>query len=255
MSTDQTKEFLESLPELEKGKTFCFKCYPGISCFNECCGDLQLVLTPYDVLRLCRELDMPSRDFVHSHCEVEVMPDTRFPMLRLRMTDNARRSCPFVREAGCSVYENRPGACRTYPLGRATRPNGEGGVQEQFFVVQEPHCRGFEESTEWTTDTWLKDQGFEIYVKYNDKYMNLLARWKETGKSLPDQVVHMAMLALYQLDDFRRMIDEMKMFERVDVPEERQAAIMESDEAALDFGLDWLELMLFRTSETLRPRA
>lgn len=255
MSTDKTKEFLESLPQLEEGKTYCFKCYPGISCFNECCGDLQLVLTPYDVLRLCRELGMPSKEFIRAHSEADMMPDTRFPLLRLRMTDNARRSCPFVRESGCSVYLNRPGACRTYPLGRATRPDGKGGVQEQFFVVQEPHCRGFEEKDEWTSKTWVQDQGFEVYVQYNDKYMNLLARWKEAGKPLPDQMVQMAMLALYQVDDFRCMIRQMKLFDRIDIPAERQQAIMDDDEATLDFGLDWLELMLFRSSNVLKPRA
>lgn len=254
MTTDQTKEFLDSLPELEKGQSYCFKCYPGISCFNECCGDLNLVMTPYDVLRLRRNLGMLSRDFLHVHCETSVMPDTRFPVLRLRMTENEKHSCPFVREEGCSVYPDRPGACRTYPLGRATRPDGRGGIEEQFFVVQEPHCRGFEESAEWTSDEWLKDQGFDIYVRFNDRYMNLLARWKDTGKQLPDQMVQMVVLALYQLDDFRGMIENMRVFDRFDVDDERRAAIMEDDEAALDFSLDWLELLLFRSCENLKPK-
>ncbi|WP_147818973.1 YkgJ family cysteine cluster protein [Salidesulfovibrio onnuriiensis] len=255
MSKDETKEFLDSLPELKKGESYCFKCYPGISCFNECCGDLNLVMTPYDVLRLRRNLDMASRDFVHMHCETSVMPDTRFPVLRLRMTDNEKRSCPFVRPEGCSVYPDRPGACRTYPLGRATRPDGKGGVEEQFFVVREPHCRGFEESDQWTSDEWLKDQGFDIYVRFNDRYMGLLARFKETGKQLPDQMVQMVVLALYQLDDFRAMIRNMRVFDRFEVDEERQRAVMEDDEAALEFAYDWLELMLFRSCENLKPKA
>ncbi|WP_243544256.1 YkgJ family cysteine cluster protein [Pseudodesulfovibrio tunisiensis] len=254
MSKDETKEFLESLPQLKDGETYCFKCYPGISCFNECCGDLNLVLTPYDVLRLRRALEMPSKNFVHGFCEAQLAPDTRFPVMRLRMTDNARRSCPFVRTEGCSVYPNRPGACRTYPLGRATRPDGKGGILEQFFVVQEPHCHGFEEKDAWTSREWLKDQGFEPYVASNDRYMNLLARWKETGKSLPDQMVHMSMLALYQMDDFRNFVRDMKVFERLDVTLERQEAVLTDEEAALEFGMDWLELMLFRSCDRLKPK-
>lgn len=254
MEKDQTKEFLDSLPELKEGEKYCFKCHPGISCFNECCGDLNLVLTPYDVLRLRKHMGIASREFIHSFCEASLMEDIRFPRMNLRMTDTAKRSCPFVREEGCSVYPDRPGACRTYPLGRAARPDGEGGVLEQFFVVKEPHCRGFEESAEWTSGEWLKDQGFDVYIRFNDKYMNLMARWRETGNQLPDQMVHMAMLALYQLDDFRNMVQDMKVFDRIDVDEARQQKIMEDDEAALEFGLDWLELMLFRESASLKPR-
>ena len=32
--------------------TFRFGCGPHVPCFTECCGKLELVLTPYDVLRL-----------------------------------------------------------------------------------------------------------------------------------------------------------------------------------------------------------
>lgn len=255
MHDDETKEFLDSLEELKPGETFRFKCYPGVQCFNECCADLNLVLTPYDILRLRKNLGLSSREFIHDFCHASMAQDTRFPVLSLRMSDNEKHNCPFMRVEGCPVYTDRPGACRTYPLGRATRPDGNGGIEEQYFVVREGHCHGFEESKEWTRETWLKDQGFEPYIEFNDKLMVLLARWKEAGRPLPDKMVHMVMLALYQIDDFQRFITDMKVFSRIEVPEERQKAVMEDEEAALLFGMEWLDMMLFGPNETLKPKA
>ena len=45
-------------------KTFKFRCYRGIGCFTVCCADLNLVITPYDILRLKNRLDLTSDDFL-----------------------------------------------------------------------------------------------------------------------------------------------------------------------------------------------
>ncbi|WP_320171996.1 YkgJ family cysteine cluster protein [Maridesulfovibrio sp.] len=251
---DQTQEFLNSLPELEPGKTFGFACHPQVRCFNACCGDLNLMLTPYDVLRLRRALGHDSKKFIHNHADISRTPGTGFPMCRLRMLDNAKRSCPFVRAEGCSVYENRPGACRTYPLGRASRMGENGEVIEQFFIVQEPHCRGFEEKKEWTSDEWLKDQGLEAYNAVNDRYMRIMNRTHQAGAVLDERKLNMAFLALYQVDNFTNFIKDMNVFSRLDVSEERQQAILTDEEECLNFALDWVELLALGSSENLQPK-
>ena len=243
MTKDQTQDFLDSLPELRPGEEFSFGCHPDVSCFNACCGDLRLMLTPYDVLRLRRGLGKAGRDFLLEYCQVGPLPGSGFPGVRLRMMDDAKQRCPFVRAAGCSVYEHRPSACRTYPLGRATRMDEEGNLLEQYFVVQEPHCRGFSETTRWTGETWLKDQGLEAYHAWNDRYMSLVMRTKRQGM-LDERRANMAVLALYQTDDFQRFVRDMRLFERIKVDEERQARIVSDEEAALGFGLDWLDLLI-----------
>ena len=77
-------------------------------------------------------------------------------------------------EAGCKVYGNRPSACRTYPLGRASRIDESEQVEEQFFVVREPHCRGFEEDKTWDAASWLADQDLIRYNAANDRYLLLM---------------------------------------------------------------------------------
>lgn len=254
MSNDETREFLDSLPELEEGKTYNFKCYPGITCFNRCCSDLDMVLTPYDILRLRTALGKDSIEFLRVHTTGHKAQDTGFPVFKLRMNDDEIRSCQFVTDEGCSVYPDRPGACRMYPLGRATRPDGDGGVREQFFIVKEDHCQGFQEKDEWTGAEWKEDQGFQDYTASNDRYMSILARVKEGGRPVSDKMSHMATLAMYKVDEFQRFIKQMRLFERVDVDEKRQKAILEDEFVALSFAMDWFELMLFHDTSRLKPK-
>ena len=180
MEKDASREFMENLPELEPGQTFCFACHPEVPCFNRCCAELTLPLTPYDVLRLRRHMnDMPSEAFLNDFTRMRTFPDTGFPLPLLRMLEGPGEPCPFVTPGGCSVYENRPGACRFYPLGRGTKMGHE-GVDERFFLVREPHCHGFDEGKEWTAQTWLASQELDAYNAANDRYMRLIAMVKAT---------------------------------------------------------------------------
>ena len=248
MNHDASREMLESLPELAPGEKFCFDCGPEVPCFNQCCAELTLPLTPYDVARLRRQLGMGSEEFLRAFTTMRSFPDTGFPLPLLRMLDGPGEPCPFVSPAGCSVYEDRPGACRCYPLGRGTRLEGA-GVDERFFLVREPHCHGFDKGCERTAAEWFENQGLAPYNQANDRYMRLMALVRGTGKPLEAKLATMAILCLYQLDKFRQLITNMSIFGRVDVDAARQAAIMEDspegDAAALDFGLDWMELVIF----------
>jgi hypothetical protein len=251
MHDDQSKEFLDSLPELKAGESFRFACHPGVPCFNACCGDLNLMLTPYDVLRLRRSLKESSREFISGRAELHRAPDTGLPALKLRMDEARAKACPFVTEGGCSVYPDRPAACRTYPLGRATRLDENGELFERYFVVREAHCRGFEEGRDFTAPQWLADQGLEPYNHSNDKLMRLMAMQRETGRPVTADQANMALLALYQLDSFGDFIRDMKVLDRLELSLERRRAVLEDEEARLDFALDWLKLVLFRKCEAL----
>ena len=251
---DATQRFLDSLPEIAPDQEFAFACHPDVPCFNACCSDLNLMLTPYDVLRLRRMLSESSNDFIQNRAVVRLAPDTGLPLFKLRMCDDKRRSCPFVREAGCSVYADRPAACRTYPLGRATRIDENGKVSQRFFLVREPHCKGFAETQTWTPGSWLKNQGLEPYNACNDRYMRLLARIKEAGRPVAPKQANMAALALFQLDNFARFIQDTGLLDRLELDDDAKADILADEEARLFFAIDWLELVLFGASDNVRPK-
>ena len=251
---DKSRDLLESLPELAPDETFVFDCGPHMPCFNRCCAELTLPLTPYDVLRLRRQLGMGGEDFLRTFATLRSFPDTGFPLPLLRMLESPDAPCPFVTPAGCSVYEDRPGACRCYPLGRGARM-GADGVAERFFLVREEHCRGFDHGTARTPAQWFASEGMDSYTAFNDRYMRLMALVRATEKQLEPRLATTAVLCLYQLDKFRELITAMRIFSRVEVPPDEQARIMEDslagDEAALGFALDWMELVIFGVSPNL----
>lgn len=248
---DTTQEFLDSMPELKKGEKFQFACHPGVACFNACCSDLRMPLSPYDVLRLRQETGQGSEAFIKTFTRVETYPNTNFPILYMKMTDGPTRPCPFVSQAGCQVYPNRSAACRTYPLGRATRVDN-GTLVEQYFVIAEQHCHGFSEEPVWTSEEWLQDQELVPYNHFGDRYTRLMGRAIENGMMLSQKQLTLCLLALYELDRFRDFIQGVNLFARLNVPAEEQQRILEDEEARLAFGLDWVELVLFGDNERLQ---
>lgn len=250
-------EMIDSLPEIGHQDTFCFDCGPDVPCFNRCCAELTLPLTPYDMLRLHRQLGGTCEEIIRTFTHLRSFPDTGFPLLLMRMIESPDAPCPFVTPAGCSIYQDRPGACRSYPLGRGAKL-GRQGVEERFFVVHEDHCRGFDHGACHTPAQWFENQGLEKYNFFNDRYMRLMSMIKATERPLDSRMANMCLVCLYQLDRFRELIEMMKIFSRVRISDEKKAIIMadsaEGGEARLNFAFDWMELLLFGQAENLEKK-
>ena len=41
-----------------------FRCHPEVSCFTACCGNINIILTPYDILRIRKALNLPAEEFM-----------------------------------------------------------------------------------------------------------------------------------------------------------------------------------------------
>src|SRR3972149_122659 len=46
---------------------FQFRCRKGIACFNKCCENIDILLTPYDIVRLKNRLGITSREFIDAY--------------------------------------------------------------------------------------------------------------------------------------------------------------------------------------------
>ena len=252
---DASESFLDSLPELQPEERFLFVCNERVPCFNRCCSELTMPLAPYDVLRLRRNLGIDSDSFIKQFTTMQLYPDTGFPLPLLKMLDGPDALCPFLMPAGCSVYEDRSAACRTYPLGRGARPGPDGTVRERFFLVREDHCLGFDAGRHWNAREWLADQGLEPYNRSNDRYMRLMAKVKASGQPVSQRMATMCLLAFFQLDRFKDFAESMGVFDKVDIADERRLAVLEDEEARLDFAFDWVELVLFGSAEELTRKA
>jgi Fe-S-cluster containining protein len=239
-------EFPENVTKLCGLKRFSFRCHPGVACFTECCRQLDLVLTPYDVLLLCKELQMKPADFIERHVVVEQDEKSIFPVLYLGMVDDGRASCPFVTMEGCRVYNGRPGACRAYPVGRGTTLDSNGRKQEFFVLVREEHCQGFVEPVTQNVAEWFKDQALEEHNSLNDEVLTLLQYEKaRKGVRLTREQQDRFILALYRLDEFRDLITSTSFQEGFALTEEEKKLVAIDDAALLRFGIRWLKETLF----------
>ena len=230
-----------------EGNTFRFRCHKGLPCFTQCCAGLNLTLTPYDIVRMKNRLGLPSDRFLDAYTETRLDKHPRFPMLVLRMGTDEEKKCPFVTADGCAIYDDRPAACRIYPLGRAAlKVDPERGTKEKFFVVHEDHCLGFGEDRLWTVEAWLADQGVHEYNAMNDKWLEIISSPKSLGpeKDIPRKI-QMFFMASYNLDKFREFIFGSRFFDLFDVDGDKKKKLGSDDIALMSFAFDWLKFSLF----------
>lgn len=238
--------FPENVSRLCNSKPFSFRCHPNISCFNECCRELELILTPYDVLCLCRELRMSATEFIGRFAVVEEDENGGFPRLYLGMVDDGKASCPFISEKGCRVYNSRPGACRAYPVGRGATLDVKGRLHEIHVLVREEHCLGFREPDSHTVAEWFENQGLNDYNAINDEVLSLLQHEQmHQSVCFTRKQKENFMLALYKLDEFRKVVSAVAFQKTNKLSQEEREAILEDDLSLLRFGIDWLKKLLF----------
>jgi len=231
---------------------FKFKCHKDVKCFTKCCRGIRIVLTPYDIIRLKKNLQLTSEEFLAIYTEPQLLEKTDLPMVLLKLLDDDQNSCPFVRDEGCIVYEDRPTTCRYYPLGVAALQHKEGADDEGFFFfVNEPHCLGFEEDQKWTVAEWRKDQGVDLHDDINAEWTDLVVRKRSFPASikLTDKAKQLFFLVSYNIDKFRSFVFESTFLERYEVDPETLEALRSDDVRLLQFGLTWLKGILFQQKD------
>jgi hypothetical protein len=231
---------------LRHDERLSFACHSGLACFNRCCRDKRLPLLPYDVLRLRRALGLPSQELLARHAVLELDPASGWPTLRIRLEADGR--CPFVGEAGCTVYAHRPTCCRIYPLARAVRPGPAPGdpPDERFLALEPAGCLGWGAPRELTLGELLEEQGLPPYHDANNRLLRLLLHpGRARPLALDERQLHAVILALYNLDLWREASAAPGFAPRFGLSAARLEAASASDEALLALGQDWLALELF----------
>jgi len=228
-------------------RKFRFACNKNLPCFTKCCANLNLVLTPYDVLRFKNRLNLSSEEFLENYTTSYIDEVYGVPVVKLKMNNDESRRCPFVSPEGCAVYEDRPGACRLYPLGRAaSKISEECSAGEYYFVVKESHCLGFNEKQEWTVQEWIINQGVDEDNEMNDLFMNITAgRRAQTIKALSDKQLQMFYMACYNLDEFRRFVFETTFLDKFDITQDVLNHIKTDNMKLMAFAFQWLKFSLF----------
>lgn len=237
---------LDEHSKLSPNSKFKFSCHKGLSCFGQCCGDVNIFLTPYDVLRMKKVLNLSSEDFLEKYTLPLLLEEQGIPVVLLKMGNDANKKCPFVTPDGCMIYEDRPWACRMYPLGLASSKTDDAGEQFCFIAEQGSFCQGFKEDKEWTVEEWLRDQKVDDFNKKSDAYMQFtLHKHFQEGKGIEPSKVKMFYEACYDLDQFRSHLFESKFFSLFELESDFIEKLKTDDEELLNFGINWLRFALF----------
>jgi len=244
---DMKKRILEKYERLSIEDKFTFKCEPGISCFTKCCGDVNIFLTPYDVLRLKKRLGITSGEFIDKYTIMPFTKDQQLPVLLLKMDESNDKRCFFVGEQGCTVYEDRPWPCRMYPIGKAQAESADGKSGEEFyFIMAEDLCEGVGQGKEWSIHEWITNQGVLDYDEFGEYFKKLtLHPFFQKGGELPPEKIEMYFMSLYDLDKFREFLFESGFFKRFEVEDWLIEKLKVSDSELLRFGYQWIFFALF----------
>jgi Fe-S-cluster containining protein len=237
------------LTVLSPGDNFRFACHPGLECFTRCCRGITIFLTPYDILRMKNALSISSESFLKQYT-ASLIGDSGFPVVFLKMGDDASQSCPFVTPRGCEIYDHRPWACRIYPLKPESTKLTEKADKAYYSVMDVPFCLGKFEDTVTTVSEWQEEQGIPLYLEMEKKFKKItmndfLADKKIVNRKIQD----MYYMACYDLDRFRRFVFESTFLERFEASPEEVAQIQHDDVALYQFAMKWLEYGLIGQQE------
>ncbi len=243
----QLPEPLRNRRQLGTGSTFCFDCNPRLDCFTHCCSDVNIVLTPADVLGLARWSGLSTGEFLDRHTLSPITKELHLPVVMLKMGEAPEKRCPFVSENGCAVYDARPWACRMYPVGMALPPARAGVPPEPaWFLFEDDFCHGREQSRTWSVQDWKRDQGVDARDDLEQGFRDLVGHpWFIGGRQLDPRRIEMFFMAAYDLDAFREFVFSTTFVKRFELDEAFVETLRTDDHALLLFGFRWLRFALF----------
>ena len=259
--SEEIKENFNLKPITPEG-IFSFDCHPKVSCFNKCCHEIDVILTPYDILIMKNGLRLRSDEFLIKYTTFQNLKDTGIPLVKLLMREKSNGACIFLDgKKGCSIYKNRPQVCRSYPLGLGTldprhaKLQTEGQSPEARFMIQEDMCMGHREPKTWTLKKWVNDQGTAEIEEFNKPWMDIVAKLKSMKLSEKQHhEIRLFIMASYDLDTFSRFVFESSLLKRFEIDEKQINSIRKNEKKLLQFGMEWLNFSLFGEGN-IRPKA
>lgn len=241
--------------QVDENHVIKFRCYKGIECFNACCRDIDITLTPYDILRLKQHLGLTSSEFLTRYTFPFEFGKNSIAGVKMKPVEDGTQ-CQFMTEEGCSVYEDRPTACRYYPVGLlSTRRADENFDRASYALVKEDHCKGHLQEREITIKDYRSEQGLEEYDEHGRGWRQLILKMKSAGPAigtLSKKSLQLFFMACYDLDRFREFVKSEGFQATFDLEEEARREICEDDLALLKFGDRFIRQVMFGEETIVR---
>jgi uncharacterized protein len=246
------------MPEMLEGdKVIQFQCRKGIDCWNACCSNIDISLTPVDILRLSRRLNISTTEFLmHYTFPYEIEPNG-IAGVKFKPIENGS-ACQFMRPEGCDVYSDRPTACRYYPVALLSmRRSDEFTDRNAFALVKEAHCHGHNEPRQLTIDEYRKEQGLVEYDELGRGWRQLVLKKKSSGPVVgtpSKRSLQLWFMACYDLDRFRDFIASTAFNEAYDIQWDEMQKILSTDDELMLFAFRFLRQTMFG-EESIKMKA
>jgi hypothetical protein len=161
---------------------------------------------------------------------------------------------------GCSVYEDRPTACRYYPVALLSmRKQNEYTDTHGYALVKEPHCLGHNEARPITIEDYRQEQGIPEYDEHGRGWRQLILKKKSSGPTVgkpTPRSLQLFFMACYDLDRFREFVTGTSFNDLYDLPPDLQQQIRTDDIALMEFGFRLLRQVMFNEmSIAIKPDA
>ena len=237
------------LPQtFSEDKSIQFRCHRGIACWNACCSNIDISLTPYDILRLKRRLGLTSTEFLERYTVPYEMEKDGIAGVKLKPVDSGT-ACRFMQTEGCGIYADRPTACRYYPVALLSmRRQGESADVDSYALVKEPHCLGHNESRAITVADYRNEQGLPEYDELARGWRQLILKKKSSGPTIgkpSKRSLQLFFMTCYDVDRFREFVGSDGFAAIYDLSAAELGAILADDMALMLFGFRFLRQVLF----------
>jgi hypothetical protein len=237
------------VPEMLDGAArIQFRCHRAVSCWNACCSNIDISLTPYDIVRLKKRLGMSSTAFLAQYTVPYELEKDGMAGVKLRPVEGGT-ACRFMEPEGCGVYPDRPTACRYYPVALLSmRRQDEYQDRNAYAVVKESHCLGHREARSLTIDEYRAEQGLTEYDELARGWRQLILKKKSSGPTIGKPSIRSRQLffmVCYDIDRFREFVESPSFNELYDLAAEEMERFRCDDVALMQFGFRFLRQVLF----------
>ncbi len=233
---------------IEGGHQLQFSCHKGIGCWNACCANIDISLTPYDIIRLKKRLGISSTVFLQDYTVPYEMEKEGIAGVKFRPVDGGT-ACRFMTPEGCSVYEDRPTACRYYPVALLSMRKQDEYVDSQSYaLVKEDHCKGHEVARTVTIDEYRTEQGVVEYDELARGWRQLVLKKKSSGPSIGAPSLksrQLFFMACYDVDTFHNFVDSEAFGKLFKLGADEKALLMADDVELMQFAFRFLKQVMF----------
>jgi len=128
----------------------------------------------------------------------------------------------------------------------ASRSRETDKIAEQYILLKEPHCLGFEKGRTWTIREWIEDQDVTLYNEMNDMLLEIISLKNRLIPGPLDIKSRFAFhMALYDIDTFRSHVFEKNILDNWNLDDKTLDTLKNDDLELLKLGHRWIKKTLF----------